>query len=72
MRKCDDEYADVMEKLHKDPEYLRLLTLSREELDLYMKKAIDEIYEHRAKDEADKSKRAALKALKEMDRDMKK
>ena len=72
MKKCDDEYKDVIEKLHKDPEYLRLLNLSSEELDLYMKKARDAIYEHRAREEVNISKRAALKALKEMERDMKK
>ena len=57
---------DVMEKLHKDPEYLRLLTLRKEELDLYMKKAIDAIHEQRAIEESKKSKKAALKELKEI------
>lgn len=56
---------DVMEKLRKDPEYVRLLTLSKKELDLYMKKAIDAIHEQRAMEES-KSKKAALKALKDM------
>ena len=45
---------------------MRLLTLRKEELDLYMKKAIDAIHEQRAIEESKKSKKAALKELKEI------
>lgn len=44
--------------------------LDLEGLDAWLKKRIDIIYEIRAAEEAGKSKKAALKALKEMDREL--
>ena len=57
--------------LYKNPEYLRLLTLSVEEIDEYNRKARDAIYEHRGKEESNRGKIAALKVLKDMEMDRK-
>jgi hypothetical protein len=62
----DEISAEMRARLDNDPEYQRLLKLTPEELDIYNANARAAIENARAAKVHEKSRKAALKALKEI------